>query len=175
MRVTREMPILFRMSALPKHYGLNAYPEVDEELIAAPPPWVRPVAARPSHPATKSPAPATGSAADGDSVRLDMSVLETKHPAIAKAVVVLWGSREMNEYLTQLCLGDGIEPIDPDAMSDLMLLSRIHHSVVPNHPNPHSMAARYDGSVALHAPRTATGHSAIGPRRTTPVPALHRR
>ena len=167
------------MSALPKHYGLNAYPEVDEELIAAPPPWVRPVAARSSHPAAKSPAPATasvaGAAADGERVRLDMSVLETKHPAIAKAVVVLWGSREMNEYLTQLCLGDGIEPIDPDAMSDLMLLSRIHHSVVPNHPNPHSMAALYDGSVALHAPRTATGHSAIGPRRTTPVPALHRR
>ena len=167
------------MSALLKHYGLNAYPEVDEELIAAPPPWVRPLAARSSHPATKNPTPATGSAAgaasDGEGVRLDMSVLETKHPAIAKAVVVLWGSREMNEYLTQLCLGDGIEPIDPDAMSDLMLLSRIHHSVVPNHPNPHSMAARYDGSVAMHTPKSAMGHSSgIEPRRT-PISTLHRR
>ncbi len=167
------------MSALLKHYGLNAYPEVDEELIAAPPPWVRPVAARPSSPAPRNPAPATtgspaGTAADREDAGLDMSVLETKHPAIAKAVVVLWGSREMNEYLTQLCLGDGIEPIDPDAMSDLMLLSRIHHSVVPNHPNPHSMAALYDGSVAMHAPKSATGNSGLGPRRT-PASALHRR
>ena len=167
------------MSALLKHYGLNAYPEVDEELIAAPPPWVRPVAARPSSPAPGNPAPATigspaGTATDREDAGLDMSVLETKHPAIAKAVVVLWGSREMNEYLTQLCLGDGIEPIDPDAMSDLMLLSRIHHSVVPNHPNPHSMAARYDGSVAMHAPKGATGNSGLGPRRA-PVSALHRR
>ncbi len=166
------------MSALPQHYGLNAYPEVDEELIAAPPPWVRPVAARPPRPTTKSPMPAaatTGAAAVGGDPDRNMSVLETRHPEIAKAVVVLWGSREMNEYLTQLCLGDGIGPIDPDAMSDLMLLSRIHHSVVPNHPGPHSMAARYDGSVAMHAPKNATGNSAgIGLRRT-PIPALHRR
>ncbi len=175
------------MSALPKHYGLNAYPEVDEELIAAPPPWARPAPtrsppppARSARPATSSPAnaaDAASTAAVDEDVRLDVSVLEAKHPAIAKAVVVLWGSREMNEYLTQLCLGDGIEPIDPDAMSDLMLLSRIHHSVVPNHLNPHSMAALYDGSAALHAPKKTADHSGVGGRgpRRAPVSPLHRR
>lgn len=107
-------------------------------------------------------------------VDLGLSVLETKHPAIAKAVVILWGSREMNEYLTQICLSEGVEPIDPDAMSDLMLLSRIHHSVVPTPPNPHSMASFYDASAALSTPRKTVSHSHFGPRRG-PVSLLHRR
>lgn len=60
------------------------------------------------------------------------SVLEQRHPDIARAVTLLWGHPEMNEYFSRLWLADGRHgPIDPEAMSELMVLARVHQGVTP--------------------------------------------
>jgi hypothetical protein len=63
---------------------------------------------------------------------MSTSVVEERHPEIAKAITLLWGHPEMNEYFDRLWMADGGQgPIDPDAMSELMLLSRVHQEIVP--------------------------------------------
>jgi hypothetical protein len=92
-------------------------------------------------------------------------VLEVLHPDIAKAITLLWGYPELNAYFERLWLADtSSRPIDPDAMSELMLLSRVHQSLVPDKPK-RQLANWYGGSKALE---TATqGHDiwADVPRR----------
>jgi len=76
----------------------------------------------------------------------DTSIIEARHPDIARAISLLWGYPEMNEYFDRLWLADGDQgPIDPDAMSELMLLSRVHQSLVPQRPG-RSLAALYGGN-----------------------------
>jgi hypothetical protein len=78
--------------------------------------------------------------------RTETSVVEARHPEIARAISLLWGFPEMNEYFDRLWLADGGQgPIDPDAMSELMLLSRVHQSIVPQRPG-RSLAALYGGN-----------------------------
>ena len=78
--------------------------------------------------------------------RNETSIVEARHPEIARAVSLLWGFPEMNEYFDRLWLADGDQgPIDPDAMSELMLLSRVHQSIVPQRPG-RSLAALYGGN-----------------------------
>jgi hypothetical protein len=65
----------------------------------------------------------------------DASVLEICHPEIARAVSLLWGFPEMNHYFDRLWMADETQgPIDPGAMSDLMLLSRVHQNLIPGRP-----------------------------------------
>jgi len=65
----------------------------------------------------------------------DRSVLETRYPGIAHAITLLWGHPEMNEYFRKLWLADGNQtPIEPDAMSELMLLAQVHLHIVPDKP-----------------------------------------
>lgn len=65
----------------------------------------------------------------------DRSVLETRYPGIAHAITLLWGHPEMNEYFRKLWLADGNQtPIEPDAMSELMLLAQVHLHLVPEKP-----------------------------------------
>jgi hypothetical protein len=78
--------------------------------------------------------------------RTEISVVEARHPEIARAISLLWGFPEMNEYFDRLWLADGDQgPIDPDAMSELMLLSRVHQNIVPQRPG-RSLAALYGGN-----------------------------
>jgi len=54
---------------------------------------------------------------------------------MARAIELLWGYAEMNEYFDKLWLADGrSEPIDPEVMADLMLLARIHQHIAPARP-----------------------------------------
>jgi hypothetical protein len=94
------------------------------------------------------------------------SVLEACHPDILKAVSLLWGFPEMNDYFDRLWMADGTQdPIDPEAMSELMMLSRVHQSLVPRRPT-RSMASIY-GSNRLHEEPTASNDpwSDVPPRR----------
>jgi len=94
------------------------------------------------------------------------SVLEACHPEILKAVSLLWGFPEMNDYFDRLWMADGSHgPIDPDAMSELMMLSRVHLSLVPRRPT-RTMASIY-GSNRLHEEPTASNDpwSDVPPRR----------
>lgn len=64
---------------------------------------------------------------------IERSALEAKYPGIAMAVTLLWGYPEMNDYFGKLWLADeNSEPIDPDAMADLMLLARLHQHLAPS-------------------------------------------
>jgi hypothetical protein len=77
------------------------------------------------------------------------SVLERCHPDIVRAIGLLWGFPEMNEYFDRLWMADEAQgPIEPDAMSDLMLLSRVHHIIVPQRPS-RNLASIY-GSNRMH-------------------------
>ncbi len=65
----------------------------------------------------------------------ERSALEARYPAIALTITLLWGYPEMNDYFSKLWLADGqSEPIDPEAMADLMLLARIHQHLAPSRP-----------------------------------------
>lgn len=78
--------------------------------------------------------------------RVETSIIEVRHPEIARAISLLWGFPEMNQYFDRLWLADGSQgPIDPDAMSELMLLARIHQSIVPQGPG-RSLASLYGGN-----------------------------
>jgi hypothetical protein len=77
------------------------------------------------------------------------SVLETHHPDIVQAVTLLWGYPEMNTYFEKLWLDDGSgngRPLEPEAMSELMLLASVHHWLTPQRPT-RTMASIYDAST----------------------------
>ncbi len=98
--------------------------------------------------------------------RVETSIVETRHPDIARAISLLWGFPEMNEYFDRLWLAEsGQGPIDPDAMSELMLLSRVHQSIVPQRPG-RSLAALYGANrVNEPAGRPRDPWSDVPPRR----------
>lgn len=65
----------------------------------------------------------------------DRSVLEARYPSIAQAITLMWGYPEMNEYFRKFWLADDNQtPIEPDAMSELMLLAQVHLHIVPEKP-----------------------------------------
>jgi len=62
---------------------------------------------------------------------------------MAQAITLMWGYPELNAYFDRFWLADGTQtPIDPEAMSELMLLAHIHQSLVPQRP-PRSLASIY--------------------------------
>lgn len=95
------------------------------------------------------------------------SILEARHPDIVRAISLLWGFPEMNQYFERLWMADGAHkgPIHPDAMSELMFLSRLHHMIVPQHPG-RSLAEIY-GSNRLYAPASSAANpwNDVPPRR----------
>ncbi|MCU0951890.1 MAG: hypothetical protein MUC68_12750 [Burkholderiaceae bacterium] len=76
-------------------------------------------------------AAASVSSAMGDGQLNGLSKLERRYPHIAKALTLLWGYPEMNDYFAKLWLSDS-DPIDPEAMADLMLLARVHRELSPS-------------------------------------------
>ncbi len=81
------------------------------------------------------------------------SVLEARHPEIIQAITLLWGYPEMNQYFEKLWLDDGTgSPIDPEAMSELMLLAGVHRWLAPQLP-ARNMASVYDATNAAQRPK----------------------
>ena len=73
----------------------------------------------------------------------DRSILESRYSAMAQAISLMWGYPELNAYFERLWLADGTQtPIDPEAMSELMLLAQIHQALVPQRPG-RSLASIY--------------------------------
>jgi len=65
----------------------------------------------------------------------ELSIVEARHPDVARAITLLWGYPEMNEYFERIWVADGFHaPIDPDAMNELMLLARLHQAITPQRP-----------------------------------------
>lgn len=94
------------------------------------------------------------------------SILETRHPEISKAISLLWGFPEMNDYFDRIWMADGGHgPIDPDAMSELMFLSRLHQTIVPSRPG-RSLAAIYGNNRLYDSSRLGSDPwSSVPPRR----------
>lgn len=83
----------------------------------------------------------------------DRSVLETRYPGMAHAITLLWGHPEMNEYFRKLWLADGSQtPLEPDAMSELMLLAQVHLHIVPEKPQ-RTLASIYGTAYSTPAKR----------------------
>lgn len=91
----------------------------------------------------------------GTRVIANRSILEACHPDIVRAISLLWGYPEMNEYFDRLWMADDANgPIDPEAMSELMLLSRVHQMIVPQRPN-RTLASIYGSNRMFEAPAVA--------------------
>lgn len=83
----------------------------------------------------------------------ERSVLEARHPGIAHAITLLWGHPEMNEYFRKLWIADGSQtPLEPDAMSELMLLAQVHLHIVPEKPQ-RTLASIYGTAYSAPAKR----------------------
>ena len=64
-----------------------------------------------------------------------VSVLEQRYPAVVRAVTLLWGYPEMNQYFEKVSSGqDPTLSLEPAAMSELMLLAAIHQRICPFRP-----------------------------------------
>ena len=96
----------------------------------------------------------------------DTSILEASHPDIARAIALLWGYPEMNDYFDRLWMADGQQgPIDPDAMSELMLLSRVHQAIVPHRPGRNLSAFYGANPLGQAGNRPADPWRDVPPRR----------
>ncbi len=101
-------------------------------------------------PRTRSGAIQTAPVAAASGSEERRSILEARYPDIVRAIELLWGYPEMNEYFDRLWLSDGTQrPIDPQAMSELMLLARVHQVLLPERPG-RTLAQIY-GSAKLHS------------------------
>src|SRR5215467_8636089 len=63
------------------------------------------------------------------------SLLEARYPGMLQSISLMWGYPELNAYFDRLWLADGSQtPIDPEGMSELMLLAQLHQQIVPQRP-----------------------------------------
>lgn len=64
-----------------------------------------------------------------------ISVLEQKHPAVTKTLMMLWGYPELNQYFDRIAAGTdpGLQ-LDPQAMAEIMLLAAVHQQFCPYRP-----------------------------------------
>jgi hypothetical protein len=75
-------------------------------------------------PAAREPGPATAT-----------SAIERRHPAVSRALTLLWGHPEMNQYFEKVWSGnDPSLHLEPDAMAELMLLAAVHQRICPFRP-----------------------------------------
>jgi hypothetical protein len=81
------------------------------------------------------------------------SVLERDYPHVCARIATLWGYQEMNDYFDSLWLQDGErQGFVPDAMSELMLLARLHQAIVPRKAKP-SLAGIYGSAYNVEVKR----------------------
>jgi hypothetical protein len=60
------------------------------------------------------------------------SAIEQHYPAVKRSLTLLWGHPEMNQYFEKVWSGqDPTLNLDPQAMSELMLLAAVHERVCP--------------------------------------------
>lgn len=77
---------------------------------------------------SESPAPT-------DHAATELSVLERDYPEVIRALTLLWGYPEMNQYFEKAWSGqDSSLNLDPTAMSELMTLAAVHRHVCPFNP-----------------------------------------
>jgi hypothetical protein len=63
------------------------------------------------------------------------SAVEKGYPAVVRAMTLLWGHPEMNQYFEKVWSGqDPSLNLDPDAMADLMMLAAVHQRICPYRP-----------------------------------------
>jgi len=81
---------------------------------------------RPAESGARSVAASTGDA---------YTSIEKRYPAVVRAVTLLWGHPEMNQYFEKVWSGqDPSLNLDSDAMAELMLLAAVHKLVCPYRP-----------------------------------------
>jgi hypothetical protein len=63
------------------------------------------------------------------------SAIEQRYPAVTRSLTLLWGHPEMNQYFEKIWSGeDATLNLDPQAMSELMLLAAVHQRLCPYMP-----------------------------------------
>lgn len=64
------------------------------------------------------------------------SVIEQRYPAVARALTLLWGYPEMNQYFEKAWSGQdpALASLEPAAMAELMMLAAVHQRVCPYRP-----------------------------------------
>lgn len=63
------------------------------------------------------------------------SSVEKRYPAVVRAMTLLWGHPEMNQYFEKVWSGrDPSLNLDPESMAEVMLLAAIHQRVCPYRP-----------------------------------------
>ena len=74
------------------------------------------------------------------------SAVERGYPAVVRAMTLLWGHPEMNQYFEKIWSGqDPSLNLDPEAMAELMLLAAVHQRICPYRPAK-TVAETYGGS-----------------------------
>ena len=64
-----------------------------------------------------------------------LSVLEQRYPAVIRALTLLWGYPEMNQYFDKVASGqDPSLGIEPAALAELMVLADVHRRICPYQP-----------------------------------------
>jgi hypothetical protein len=64
-----------------------------------------------------------------------LSVLEQRYPAVVRALTLLWGYPEMNQYFEKVASGqDPSLGIEPAALAELMVLADVHRRICPYQP-----------------------------------------
>jgi hypothetical protein len=88
-----------------------------------------------AEPADDVPASRTDPAGAPDAAHDERSVLERHYPAVTRALSLLWGYPEMNQYFEKAWSGqDASLDLDPVAMSELMTLAAVHRYICPYKP-----------------------------------------
>jgi hypothetical protein len=66
----------------------------------------------------------------------EASVIEERYPNVARALTLLWGYPEMNQYFEKAWSGQdpALASLEPAAMAELMLLAAVHQRVCPYRP-----------------------------------------
>jgi len=82
-------------------------------------------------PLAKAPAARPVQTAQGET-----SVIEERYPAVARALTLLWGYPEMNQYFEKVWSGQDptLASLEPAAMAELMMLAAVHQRVCPYRP-----------------------------------------
>ena len=64
------------------------------------------------------------------------SLLEERYPAVVRALTLLWGYPEMNQYFEKAWSGQdpSLSHLEPDAMAELMMLAAVHQRICPYRP-----------------------------------------
>ena len=66
----------------------------------------------------------------------ESSVIEARYPAVVRALTLLWGYPEMNQYFEKAWSGQDptINQLEPEAIDELMMLAAIHQRICPYRP-----------------------------------------